>query len=88
MTDPVVEAAQRSWIKPRGRWALKHFNPDNRLEQSLTDAAREALVPIREKSEELDAMFGGVATDVAAGVRLVLAQIRPLIYTTEELNEK
>lgn len=48
MSDPAIEAAKRSWLKPRGRWAAPYFNPDNRLEQCLTDAAREALAPLRE----------------------------------------
>jgi len=48
MSDPAVEAALRAWIKPRGAWARPHFDPTNRLELALTDAAREALKPIRE----------------------------------------
>lgn len=81
MTDPAVEAAVRHCdALPYGAKSKIEFD-------DLIDAAREALKPIREKCEELDSMFGDAATNVAAGVRLVLTQIAPLIYTSEELGQ-
>lgn len=45
--DPAVEAAIRAWIKPRGSWARKHFDPTNGSAKALTDSAREALKPVQ-----------------------------------------
>lgn len=75
MSDPAVEAAQR---------ASDQYEAMGQISLQAVAAAREALKPLQEKSEELDATFGGSASDVAAGVRLVLAQIRPLIYSHRE----
>ncbi len=72
--DPAIEAARRAWDSA-------HF--DDPID-GFTAAAREALKPIRAKCEELDVMFDGAATDVAAGVRLALTQIVPLIYSSKE----
>lgn len=85
--DPAVEAASKAWrTASHGRHG--DMPSSEKIAAMLTDAACEALKPIREKSEELDAMFGGAATDVAAGVRLALAQMRPLIYSAAARDEE
>lgn len=84
MSDPAVEAARRA-EQASGWWKSGYSTPWDH--DYAVDSIREALKPIREKSAELEAMFGGAATDVASGVRLVLAQIRPLLYASDELEE-
>ncbi|OBG32394.1 hypothetical protein [Mycolicibacter heraklionensis] len=52
-------------------------------------AAREALKPVRELHKELDGLFGISSMDasgVAAGVRMVLSRLAPLICTSEEVD--
>ena len=76
MTDPAVEAAQRACSCA----GTVHSS------RCLAAAAREALKPIQAKYKELDGLFGDSPTNVAIGVRRVLQDLAPLIYTTEELT--
>lgn len=82
MTDPAIEAAFRvselvaaNLIDREAPWPM------------MTAAAREALRPVREKSEQLlnpnNAQMSRLWWD---GVRYALEQIAPLIFTTEELE--
>jgi hypothetical protein len=79
MTDPAVEAAQR--VRDKHPYCLN----DHHADSCLTDAAREALKPIREVYEHFDEYSRGPG-DYRAGVRTVLDQLAPLIYSTEELS--
>lgn len=72
MSDPAVEAAQRS-IMASGVWSETHL-----ADRIALDSAREALKPIRELVENWDVCHE--AQEMA-----LLAALKPLIYATEEL---
>jgi hypothetical protein len=55
------------------------------IKGTAIDAAREMAKPIREVYEHFDEYSRGPG-DYRAGVRTVLDQLAPLIYTTEELT--
>jgi len=82
MPDPAVEAAQRAWISGG---VSSNDALDLAKGSIAAEAAREALKPIRAKYEYLNARFGDQNTEMAIGIRWVLEDLAPLIYTTEEL---
>lgn len=88
MSGPAVEAAQRAWTEryPNGSVLLASSAYQDGIGALAIAAAREALKPVQAKCEELDRLFGDSSTYVAIGVRRVLQDLAPLIYTTEELE--
>lgn len=90
MTDPAVEAAQQAWeLNLETDFPYKPGEPGIWSPDAMEAAAREALKPIRDLHQELDGLFGIASMDasgVAAGVRMVLSRLAPLIYTTEEME--
>ena len=105
--DPAVEAAQRAWVKRYGAEQLPRFyeycNEDEDVAAFVTDAAREALAPIREKN--IPTALRGVAAalsrlvmdttqdqeltdDVVAMIRRMADEVEQLIDTSvEELEQ-
>lgn len=81
MTDPAVEAAQRAY-EPRP-FAQPGIIP------AMQAAAREALRPIRERHAHWVAELEKSPLPATAGAiaLVVLADLAPLIFTTEELNQ-
>ena len=79
MSDPAVEAAQQVWEL---HWAL----PGS--EGKLTEAAREALKPIQLLSNGFQDFYKGRDDLFAEGVKHVLRDLAPLIFTEEELNAR
>ncbi|YCU34479.1 hypothetical protein ACRYGU_16680 [Mycobacteroides abscessus] len=86
MTDPAVEAAQRAWDATAEMTAGGYVVNPYRVAKT---AAREALKPIRERhthwvteleKSPLPATAGAIAL-------VVLADLAPLIFTTEELEQ-
>lgn len=75
MTDPAIEAAQRTQL-------LAGIPP--RVAAKL--GAREALTPIRAWYGRVESTFEGQRDDTAQMVMLLLGELAPLIYTTEELS--
>lgn len=85
MTDPAVEAARRAW-QAEG-WG---DGPLAMSEGHLAEAAaREALRPIRERHAHWVAELEKSPLPATAGAiaLVVLADLAPLIFTTEELNQ-
>lgn len=80
MSDPAVEAAQRAEDENTGR--IPPFGWDDAL-----DGAIQALKPIREKHREWADALEQSPTPAAAIALAVLADLAPLIFTTEELNQ-
>lgn len=80
MSDPAIEAAHVAV-------AFQPY-PGNYLTGSAlaTKAAREALKPIRAWYGRVESTFEGQRDDVAQMVMLLLGELAPLIYTTEELE--
>ncbi|WP_457214023.1 hypothetical protein [Mycobacteroides abscessus] len=79
MTDPAVEAAERA--------VRLHYPP--RITEPSTceiDSAREALKPIRATHERWEKIFGGSRGDVPEMIQVLLGELTPLIFTTEELE--
>lgn len=78
--DPAIEAAQRAWLKRYGpEMTAKYFVPSDDVDdvaKFVTDAAREALKPIRERYEELRSGTGDVA--------LFFEDLEKLIYPESE----
>ncbi|ORA38083.1 hypothetical protein [Mycobacterium aquaticum] len=85
MSDPAVEAAQRA-EQASGWWKSGHSTPWDA--GYAVDAAREALRPIRELHRELSVSALDEDAEVEHGMRLVLDNLAPLIYSTEELMER
>lgn len=85
MTDPAVEAARKAWVAS-GRVPL----PTQQDLRGRITAAREALNPIRKLHAYLTEVADGLDARNSAfqlGMRAVLKDIAPLIFTTEELNQ-
>ncbi|WP_100525323.1 hypothetical protein [Mycobacteroides abscessus] len=83
MTDPAVEAAQRAW-QAEG-WG---DGPLAMSEGHLAEAAaREALRPIREWHQKQSQRLADRYSSEALMLKAQLAEIAPLIFTTEELNQ-
>ncbi|PVB46364.1 hypothetical protein D2E42_24375 [Mycobacteroides abscessus] len=82
MTDPAVEAAQRAWEG----W---DWSDDQSISVLVDSAAREALRPIRERHAHWVAELEKSPLPATAGAiaLVVLADLAPLIFTTEELNQ-
>lgn len=82
MTDPAVEAARRA-----DSWEPDIKQPDKFGE--MVTAAREALKPIRERHAHWVAELEKSPLPATAGAiaLVVLADLAPLIFTTEELNQ-
>lgn len=81
MTDPAVEAAQR---------AIGHVSPDeftNEVGDTALAAAREALRPIREWHQKQSQRLADRYSSEALMLKAQLAEIAPLIFTTEEINQ-
>ncbi|MEW2483613.1 hypothetical protein AB0876_28905 [Mycobacterium sp. NPDC049093] len=74
MADPAIEAAQRAWEADGLRDGWKAL---------AVAASREALMPIREKYQELLRFYEG---SVEVGPWRILDDLAKLIYTTEELD--
>lgn len=85
--DPAIEAAKQA-IGGHHWWMTRL---DDRTVGQLSDygiaAAREALRPVRDAYEKFERVFGGHDSLHASGVRLVLAELAPFIYASEELNQ-
>ncbi|WP_100514218.1 hypothetical protein [Mycobacteroides abscessus] len=84
MTDPAVEAARRAWERPG-----EPANPDHPYWGETVAAAREALKPIRERHAHWVAELEKSPLPATAGAiaLVVLADLAPLIFTTEEINQ-
>ncbi|SKY30226.1 Uncharacterised protein [Mycobacteroides abscessus subsp. massiliense] len=84
MTDPAVEAAKRLW---ESRTITAEFNAD--IYRNEIASAREALKPIRERHAHWVAELEKSPLPATAGAiaLVVLADLAPLIFTTEELNQ-
>lgn len=80
MSDPAIEAAQR---------ALPIFSSEA-PHQSMIDAARDALAPIRAEIEDMregEAEVGDeFGSDFGAGVKYALERIAKHVYPSEELT--
>lgn len=81
MTDPAEEAVRRS----------RHYRADYSWEDKVSGlaSAREALRPIRERHAHWVAELEKSPLPATAGAiaLVVLADLAPLIFTTEELNQ-
>ena len=88
MTDPAVEAAQRAWY---ARYHASHnfytSLTHGGIADGFTHAAREALKLVREAYTRWESAFGdGQRGDTAEIVQVLLEELAPLIYTSEELE--
>lgn len=80
MTNPAVEAAQR---------AIGHVSPDeftNEVGDTALASAREALKPIQKLHEQLTREADDEHGGCESGMRYVLRELAPLIFTSEELE--
>lgn len=82
MTDPAVEAARKAWVAS-GRVPL----PTQQDLRGRISAAREALRPIREWHQKQSQRLADRYSSEALMLKAQLAEIAPLIFTTEELNQ-
>ncbi|MDB2213840.1 hypothetical protein [Mycobacteroides abscessus] len=80
MTDPAVEAAQRAEDENTGR--IPPFEWDDAL-----DGAIQALRPIREWHQKQSQRLADRYSSEALMLKAQLAEIAPLIFTTEEINQ-
>jgi hypothetical protein len=80
MSDPAIEAAQRAWEEYEAQGGV--WKPE-----ALRLAAREALKPIRATYARWESAFGGCRGEVPEMVQVLLDELAPLIYTTEELEQ-
>jgi hypothetical protein len=90
MTDPAIEAAQRtSHAFCRGEIPAEPCSNTNfpGVDEIAEFAAREMAKPIRELHEQLSVLARAGGSDPARrGERYVLDAFAPLIYTSEELE--
>ncbi len=84
MSDPAIEAAQRAWEA----WFERAPVDLSAASTPVTLAAREALKPIRERHAHWVAELEKSPLSATAGAiaLVVLADLAPLIFTTEELE--
>lgn len=83
MSDPAIDAAQRA-EQASGWWKSAYSTPWDA--DYATDAAREALKPIREKIRELQADIPTDDPKFGEGLDYAIAELAPFIYPTEELE--
>ncbi|AON96801.1 hypothetical protein BI081_gp050 [Mycobacterium phage Tonenili] len=76
MPDPAVEAAHRAMPE------LSSAAPT----EDMIAAAREMAKPIRAAYTRWESAFGGRRGDVPEMVQVLLEELAPLIYSTEELD--
>lgn len=82
MPDPAIEAAKRALTKNFDLVdsGMKPYLP------VINAAAREALKPVRSVHARWENLYGGCRGEVPEMVQVLLEELAPLIYATEELK--
>lgn len=90
MSDPVILAAQRAWDGEDPLGGVPYMPGDQGIwtPEAMEAAASEALRPIRERHTHWVAELEKSPLPATAGAiaLVVLADLAPLIFTTEELE--